>query len=145
MIIMAVDSGKVRTGIAVSDVGENFAFPKPVIHERNEERLIEKLMNCATEYGAGLIVLGLPKNMNGSLGPRAEECRVLAEQLTEKSGTQVILWDERCTTVSAHAALNDTGLHGRGRKQVIDAVAAVIILESYLSYRKNHRDGESSL
>ena len=138
MIIMSVDLGKARTGIAVSDSGESFAFPKTVITEYNNEKLIEKICNCANEYSAELIVVGLPKNMDGSLGWRAEECSETAKKIKEKSGKEVVMWDERCTTVSAHTALNFTDTRGKKRKNVVDAVAAVIILEDYLNFKKNN-------
>lgn len=134
---MSVDLGKARTGIAVSDSGESFAFPKGVITEYNTEKLIEKICVFAKELKSELIVVGLPKNMDGSLGWRAEECSSIAEQIKKKSNIEVVLWDERCTTVSAHTALNFTDTKGKKRKQVVDAVAAVIILEDYLSFRKN--------
>lgn len=137
MIIMSVDLGKARTGIAVSDMGESFAFPKKVITEYNTEKLVEKIKSSAEEYNAELIVVGLPKNMDGSLGFRAEECSSIAEKIKIATSKEIILWDERCTTVSAHTALNFTDTRGKRRKEVIDAVAAVIILEDYLAYRKN--------
>ena len=137
MIIMSVDLGKARTGIAVSDKGESFAFPKGVITEYNTEKLIVKLCEAAKENQAELIVVGHPKNMDGSEGSRAQECAEIAEKLKNESGTDVVLWDERCTTVSAHTALNFTDTRGKKRKNIVDAVAAVIILEDYLSYRKN--------
>lgn len=137
MIIMSVDLGKARTGIAVSDSGESFAFPKTVITEYNTQRLVNKISALANEYGAELIVVGYPKNMDGSSGSRAEECREIAEKIGLASGKETVLWDERCTTVSAHTALNFTDTRGKKRKEVIDAVAAVIILEDYLKYRKN--------
>ncbi len=140
MIIMSVDLGKARTGIAVSDERESFAFPKRVITEYNTERLIDKVVASADEYGAQLIVIGLPKNMDGSEGERAEECREIGEKITLKSGKEVIMWDERCTTVSAHTALNFTDTRGKKRKAVVDAVAAVIILEDYLKFRKNNKN-----
>ena len=117
MIIMSVDLGKARTGVAVSDKNEGFAFPNTVITEYNEERLIEKLCEKAQELKAELIVVGYPKNMDGSEGFRAKECAEVAEKLKEKTGTQIVLWDERCTTVSAHAALNLTDTRGKKRKQ----------------------------
>ena len=137
MIIMSVDLGKARTGIAVSDMGESFAFPKCVITEYNTERLITKITEKAKEYGAQLIVVGFPKNMNGSIGDRAEECKAIAEKIKVASCTDTVLWDERCTTISAHTALNFTDTRGKKRKEIVDAVAAVIILEDYLAYRKN--------
>ena len=142
MIIMSVDLGKARTGIAVSDSGESFAFPKTVITEYNTERLVNKISALANEYGAELIVVGYPKNMDGSSGSRAEECKEIAEKIGSVSGKETVLWDERCTTVSAHTALNYTDTRGKKRKEVIDAVAAVIILEDYLKYRKNRPDNK---
>lgn len=135
---MSVDLGKARTGIAVSDEGESFAFPKTVITEYNTEKLVQKVADCSKEYGAELIVVGLPKNMDGSEGERAQECREIGEKIATLSGIEVVMWDERCTTVSAHTALNFTDTRGKKRKAVVDAVAAVIILEDYLQYRKNN-------
>ena len=137
MIIMSVDLGKARTGIAVSDNGESFAFPKKVITEYNEDRLVSKICETASELSAKLIVVGYPKNMDGSEGSRAEECKAIADKITTQSGIETIMWDERCTTISAHTALNYTNTRGKKRKEIVDAVAAVIILEDYLSYRKN--------
>ena len=137
MIIMSLDLGKARTGIAVSDRSESFAFPKAVITEYNTEKLIEKIAVYVNEIRPSLIVVGHPKNMDGSEGERAKECAQIAEAVKNKTGVEVVLWDERCTTVSAHTALNYTDTRGKKRKQVIDAVAAVIILEDYLNYRKN--------
>ncbi len=137
MIIMSVDLGKARTGIAVSDKSEGFAFPKCVINEYNTEKLIVKICEKAKELSAELIVVGLPKNMDGSLGWRAEECTEIANKIKTATNLEVVMWDERCTTVSAHTALNFTDTRGKKRKEVVDAVAAVIILEDYLTYRKN--------
>ena len=137
MIIMSVDLGKARTGIAVSDKGEGFAFPKTVINEYNTEKLVQKISDWAKQLCAEEIVVGLPKNMDGSLGWRAEECSEIAEKIKAATSLPVVLWDERCTTVSAHTALNFTDTRGKKRKEVVDAVAAVIILEDYLAYKKN--------
>lgn len=139
MIIMSVDLGKARTGIAVSDSGESFAFPKKVITEYNEEKLIDKICETAKELGAEMMVVGVPKNMDGSSGWRADECIAIADKIKEKSGIEVNMWDERCTTVSAYTYLNMTDTRGKKRKEVVDAVAATIILEDYLNYRKNNR------
>lgn len=133
MIIMSVDLGDARTGIAVSDKGEGFAFPRTVIQEWNKDRLIEKILAEAKASGAEKIVVGLPKNMDGSLGFKAQECTELADRIRQgfKDG-EVVMWDERCTTVSAHHALNATNTRGKKRKAVVDAVAATMILEDYL-------------
>ena len=91
----------------------------------------------ASDCGAELLVVGLPKNMDGSLGWRAQECTETAEKIKDKTGLPLVMWDERCTTVMAHNALNMTDTRGKKRKQTVDAVAAVMILESYLAFRKN--------
>ncbi len=137
MIILSVDLGTVRTGIAVSDQSESFAFPKTVLTEYNPDRLVDQIAAEAKNAGAQQIVVGLPKNMDGSFGARAQQCKTLAEKIAEKSETETVLWDERLTTVSAHTALNFTNTRGKKRKQVVDAVAAVMILEDYLRFRKN--------
>lgn len=137
MIIMGVDLGDARTGVAVSDKSETFAFPKGVIHEYNKEKLINHLSQMAKELGAELLVVGFPKNMDGSVGFKAQECEQLGNLLSEKTGLPLVLWDERCTTVSAHTALNYTDTRGKKRKNIVDTVAATIILEDYLKSRKN--------
>ena len=137
MVIMSADLGLARTGVAVSDSGESFAFPKTVITEYNTDRLIEKLCVLAQETQAQLVVMGLPKNMDGTEGERAQKCREIAAKFQEKSGIETVLWDERCTTVTAHNILSMNDKRGKKRKETVDAVAAVIILENYLSARKN--------
>ncbi len=137
MIIMSVDFGAARTGVAVSDIGESFAFPNGIIKEYNRDRLIERLADRAHELGAELIVAGLPKNMDSSEGFKAEECRENARLLSEKSGIEVVLYDERCTTVIAHSMLSDNNVRGKKRKETVDAVAATVILEDYLRARRN--------
>ncbi len=139
MIIMSVDLGDARTGIAVSDTSETFAFPKKVIKEYNKEKLVQKVCDSAKEYSAELIVVGLPKNMDGSLGWRAQECSETAKKIKELSKLEIVMWDERCTTVLAHNTLNLNDTRGKKRKESIDAVAAVMILESYLSFRRNNK------
>ncbi len=137
MKIMAVDFGDARTGIAICDKTEFLASPVGVIHERNFDECIKKTADMAVEQKAEMIVVGYPKNMDGTSGERAEKCSDFAEKLKELTGLEVELWDERCTTVSAHNYLNETNTRGKKRKNVVDAVAAVIILESYMSFRKN--------
>ena len=133
MIIMSVDLGDARTGIAVSDKGEGFAFPRTVIQEWNKDRLVEKILAEAKATAAEKIVVGLPKNMDGSLGFKAQECTELANKIRVGFTTgEVVMWDERCTTVSAHHALNATNTRGKKRKAIVDAVAATMILEDYL-------------
>lgn len=137
MKIMAVDLGLARTGIATCDALEMLASPLKVIHQTNEEALIREIVKTAKEQGAERVVVGYPKNMDGSAGERAQSCEHMASEIEAGSGIKTVLWDERCTTVVAHRALNVTNTRGKKRKAVVDAVAATIILEDYLSYRRN--------
>ena len=136
MIIMSVDLGLARTGIAISDNTESFAFPKTVIHEYNREKLIDKICTLSVEYGAEEILVGLPKNMDGSMGERAVTCKEIAEEIGDRSGKKIVLWDERLTTSAAHNVLNMNDKRGKKRKEIVDAVAAVIILEGYLASKR---------
>jgi putative Holliday junction resolvase len=138
MIIMSVDSGDSRTGIAVCDKFEMLASPVTVIEEKNFNACAKKTAEKAKELRAELIVVGYPKNMNNTIGERAEKCTKFGELVKELSGIEVVMWDERSTTVSAHNYLNTTNTRGKKRKAVVDAVAATIILESYMGYRKNN-------
>ncbi|MDE5619303.1 MAG: Holliday junction resolvase RuvX [Ruminococcus sp.] len=138
MIIMSVDFGDSRTGIAVCGKSEMIASPVCVISEKDFNKCIEKTAVLAKEQRAEEIVVGYPKNMNGTIGEKAEKCRLFSEELSKLVDCPVKLWDERCTTVSAHNVLNVTNTRGKKRKAVVDAVAAVIILESYLGYRRNN-------
>lgn len=139
MKIMAVDFGDSRTGLAVCDKTEFLASPIGVIHEKSFPATIQKVAYAAEEYDVREIVVGYPVNMNGSVGDRAEKCQEFARRLQKLVSVPVKLWDERSTTVSAHQYLNETNTRGKKRKEVVDAVAATIILESYLSYRKNQK------
>lgn len=140
MKIMAVDFGDARTGIAVCDRTEFLASPVGIIEERNFDACVKKVAYMAEQYEVKEIVVGYPKNMNGSIGPRAEKCDLFAQKLREIVNMPVELWDERSTTISATNILNETNTRGKKRKAVIDAVAACIILESYLAYRKNKKE-----
>ncbi len=136
MIIMAVDLGKARTGIAASDKTEYLASPVAVISEHKREGLLEKVAEKAKEIKAELLVVGLPRNMDGSEGESAQNARAFASELSELTGLEAVLWDERCTTVTAHGYLNETNTRGKKRKAVIDAVAATVILQSFLDSRR---------
>ncbi len=138
MIILSVDYGKVRTGIAICDKQEIIASPVTVITETRQEALAEKIAEISSKKGAELIVMGLPRNMDGTEGESAENVRAFAEILKEKTRLNVVLRDERCTTITAHEYLNITDTKGKKRKAVVDSVAAVIILEDYLSFRRNN-------
>lgn len=139
MIIMAVDYGDVRTGIAVCDKSEFLASPVCVITQRNPENVVRDIKKEAERLNAEEIVVGLPKNMDGSLGFRAEACREFACLVEQTTGIKTVLRDERLTTVSAHKLLNTADVKGKKRKNTVDAVAAVLILEDYLNYRKNQK------
>ena len=139
MVIMAVDLGTARTGIAVSDAMEIFAFPRDVIHQKNRELLYPQIAEVAKNEKAELIVLGLPKNMDGTAGFKAEESQKAKEILEEISGIPVELWDERMTTVIAHKNLHESGVGGKKHRKMVDSVAATIILQGYLDYRKNQK------
>lgn len=137
MRIMAVDYGDSRTGIAVCDKSEMLASPLTVITEYHFDRCAEKVAELAKKENAELIVVGYPKNMDGTAGERAEKCAEFARLAGKLSGIPTELWDERRTTVTAHNYLNETNVRGKKRKAVVDAVAATIILETYLAFRKN--------
>ena len=137
MVIMSIDYGDARTGIAVCDRLEMLASPVEVIHSDYEPKVIARIKDLCASYKPDLFVVGLPKNMNASVGERAEKCMAFAENLKEETGIETVMWDERLTTVSAHNYLNNTNTRGQKRKNVVDAVAATIILEDYLSFRKN--------
>ena len=130
--IMAVDYGDARTGIAISDPGGVLTGEAWTIADRNPDTLSDEICGEVRSREVGRIVLGYPKNMNGTLGPRAEKSAEFAELLRAKTGIEVILWDERLTTVDAHRILSEVGKRGKKRKAKVDAVAASLILESYL-------------
>jgi putative Holliday junction resolvase len=137
MRIMAVDLGDVRTGLALSDMTGTLASPIGVIEERGAENLLRKVAGAVSEHAAKTVVIGYPRHMNGDVGTRAQKSEEFSKRLAKLVDVPVVLWDERGTTVSAIQQLNETNTRGQKRKRVIDAVAAVIILESYLAYRKN--------
>jgi len=140
MKILAVDLGDARTGLACCDRTELLASPIGVIHDKRFEGVLQKVAAAVTEYDVREVVVGYPRNMNDTIGERAEKCALFAEKLGDLVEVPVRLWDERSTTVSAHQYLNETNTRGKKRKEVVDAVAATIILESYLLYRRNNAD-----
>ncbi|WP_312693864.1 Holliday junction resolvase RuvX [Caproiciproducens sp.] len=139
MKILAVDLGRARTGLAVCDENELLASPAGVISERDMEKLAQKIAVQAKEKAVGSIVVGLPRNMDGSEGESARNARSFAENLRALVNVPVELRDERGTTLTAHEYLNTTDTRGKKRKAVVDAVAATIILQDYLDYRRNQR------
>lgn len=133
MLIMSVDLGKARTGIAACDNGF-LAYPVTVISEKRKDVLLEKVSETVKK--ADLVVVGLPKNMDGTEGESAQNARAFADSLTEVTGIKTVMVDERSTTVMAHGFLNETNTRGKKRKAVVDAVAAVVILQSYIDSLK---------
>lgn len=133
MIILAVDYGDVRTGIAVCDKMQLLASPVGTIVERDTDRLIQQITDIAHERHAQVIVVGEPVNMDGSRGWRAQACAEFAQRLQEACGLPCHLYDERCTTMMAHNALNLTNTRGKKRKAVVDTLSAVMILEGYMA------------
>ena len=136
MKIMAVDLGQVRTGLAVSDPTEQMASPVGTITEKNTDKLLEKVAAAAREQGVQQLVVGHPRNMDGSRGESARRAETFAASLEKAAALPVVLWDERMTTVSAIGYLNQTDTRGKKRKAVVDTVAATIILQDYLDSRR---------
>lgn len=136
MVMMSIDYGDVRTGFALCDKSETLAFPLCVVNEKDPVALSEKATLLAEENQAELIVVGYPKNMDGSEGFKAQSVNEFARLLKEASNLPVELWDERLTTVAAHRILSENNVRGKKRKNTVDAVAAVLILQDYIKYRK---------
>ena len=133
--IMGIDYGDARTGVAISDLLCSIVGYTTVINSRCTEKAIADIVRLARENGVGEIVVGLPRNMDGTEGARAELCRAFARQLENAAGLKVTMWDERRTTVEAHNILSQHTYHGQKRKNTVDAVAASLILEGYLAFR----------
>ncbi|MCD8334106.1 MAG: Holliday junction resolvase RuvX [Clostridiales bacterium] len=136
MRVMAIDYGDARTGVAVSDPTGTLAGYTTVIASWKQEIVVEQLLHLIAEHQVDELVLGYPKNMNGTCGDRAAKSEALAALLRERTGLPVTLWDERLTTVDAHRILSENGRRGKKRKQTVDAVAATLILEGYLGFRR---------
>lgn len=135
MRVMGVDYGDARTGIAMSDLLCSIVGTTTVVHSRRDDKTIAEIQKLIAQNGVTEIVVGLPRNMDGSEGVRAELCRAFAEKLKEATGLPVAMWDERRTTVEAHNILSAHNYHGQKRKNTVDAVAASLILEGYLAFR----------
>ena len=133
---LGIDFGDSRTGFAVSDELGFGAATLPCLQSGGISKVAAHAAALAAEHGAGEIVLGYPKNMDGTPGIRAARTEELAEKIREVSGLPVILWDERLTTVSAHRLMNVTNVRGKKRKAAVDSISAAIILESYLDSKK---------
>ena len=138
MRIMAIDYGDAHTGIAVSDPTGLLAGFTATVDAYRPEAVAERIAVLAEEHGAEELVLGHPVNMNGTLGPRSEKAHAMKALLEERTGLPVILWDERRTTIDAHQILMNNGKNAKKRKKTVDAVAAALILEGYLTYKKSN-------
>ena len=136
MRIMAIDYGDAHTGIAISDLMCTLAGYTTVINTRKAEVVVQEVKKIIAEHGVTELVLGYPKNMDGTLGPRAEKCEAFAEVLRAETGLSVTLWDERRTTIDAHNILMAGGKNAKQRKKTVDAVAAALMLEGYRTRRR---------
>ena len=132
MKVLSVDYGDVRTGIALSDVRGMLASPLCVIEQSYQPKLVDRIVQIVEENKIEKIVIGLPRNMDGSYGYRCDECRSLGDAIAEKIDVDIFYEDERLTTVMAHNVLSDNNVRGKKRKQTVDAVSAVMILQSFL-------------
>ena len=141
MRIMAIDYGDAHTGIAISDPTGFMAGFTTTIDAYRPEAVAERVAALAQEHGVEELVLGHPINMDGTRGPRSEKAQAMKVLLEETSSLPVILWDERRTTTDAHQILLNNGKNAKKRKKVVDAVAASLILEGYLTYKKSHPAG----
>ena len=140
MRVLAIDYGDARTGIAISDASGSIVGRTTVIHSRRPQQTAEAIAALVQESGAERLVMGFPRNMDGTEGPRAALYRDFAALLEQTVGIKPVLWDERRTTIEAHQILNESNYHGKKRKNTIDAVAASLILEGYLAYLRNHKE-----
>lgn len=135
MKIMGIDVGDARTGVAISDLTCTIVGTALVVPSRRKDKAIADIVKLCSENEVGTIVVGLPRNMDGSEGFKAQACREFAGMLQEATGLPVDMWDERLTTVQSHNILSAHNYHGDKRKNTVDAVAASLILEGYLDHR----------
>ena len=140
MRIMAIDYGEAHTGVALSDPTGFLVGSTTTINSRRREVVVEELARLMEQHRPDEVVLGFPKNMDGTDGRRAGLYRELAAALEEVTGKKIILWDERRTTVAAHQILFNQGKDGRKRKKMVDAVAASLILENYLDFKRMRQE-----
>ena len=136
MKIMAIDYGDAHTGIAISDMTGTLPGFTTVINSRKVEVVVQEIEKIIAEHGVEELVLGYPKNMDGTLGPRAEKYAAFGEVLKEATGLPLTLWDERRTTIDAHNILMAGGQNAKKRKKTVDAVAAALMLEGFLTRKK---------
>lgn len=140
--MMGIDLGTARTGVCVSDLSGFLAGRSVTLAEHNRQRLLEAVCREIDREKPERIVVGLALNMNGTEGPKAQECRAFAAQLQEACGLEVVLWDERGSSVTANRILSDAGKKRQKQRAKVDAVAAQVILQSYLDYYNLHKNNE---
>ena len=134
MTVMAIDYGDAHTGVAISDPTGFLTGTTTTIHSRKADVVLEELARLVREHRVESLVMGFPRNMDGTEGPRAQLYRDFAEQVAQITGLTPVLWDERRTTVDAHRILFESGKNAKKRKKTVDAVAASLILEGYLDF-----------
>lgn len=142
MRVMAVDYGDARTGVAISDPTGFLAGYTTVIRSRSQDQVAQELSRLIREQGVDRVVMGFPRNMDGTEGPRGALYREFAALLEKETGLPVALWDERRTTIEAHAILHAGGKKMKAHKKTVDAVAATLILEGYLTFLRTRRTEE---
>ena len=135
MRIVGIDYGDKRIGVSYSDLSGTLAGESFTINVFNPDKAFDELCESIISHKTDEIVLGYPKHMNSDIGDRAKKSEEIAKKLKEKTGINVVLWDERCTTVDAHRILTETGYHGKKRREKVDSVAAAIILQNYLDFK----------
>ena len=135
MKIMAIDYGDAHTGIAISDYTETLAGYSDTLHSRRQEEVLSGIQRLIAEHGVQLLVLGYPGTWTAPR-LRAEKCAAFGALLRQATGLEVILWDERRTTIDAHNILFQNGQNAKKRKKTVDAVAAALMLEGYLTRRR---------
>lgn len=143
MRILGLDYGSKTVGVAVSDPFGFTAQGVEIIRRKSENKMrqtLARIEELIAQYQVEKIVLGLPKNMNNTLGDRAEKSLELKETLERRTGLPVVMWDERLTTVSANRVLMETGVRRENRKEHVDEIAAVFILQGYLDYLANKNE-----
>lgn len=134
-MILGIDYGASRTGLAISENGL-IAATLETFAEKNMNKVAEHAAELVSKHNIDKVVVGLPKNMDGSIGDSGKKAKKLAKMIKELTGVKIILWDERLTTVSAHNLMNETNVRGQKRKDSVDKIAAAFILQSYLDSLK---------
>ena len=134
--ILGIDFGEARTGLALSDESRTLASPLPAWEKRNKATLVEHLQSLVKEYEIDKIVLGFPRNLDGSIGEIAQQVLILKEELGQASGLEIVLWDERLSSVSARRHLKENKISTKKKKSVVDTISAVLILQSYLDSQR---------